>query len=178
MALESARPQVQGQMEVTHVKHFHVKVCLITAEMEELFCFPHAPFWFVEEVPDSTVGLDGVKLLLAWLLLVNWLETYSASLKRQRGAIAAAGAWPLGMVPVPGAREINAPLRANFSHASGGREKKKRAVQKRACSFVCSRDASCLELWVRWGWLLAEGFQFIAVLLLACKDLNHWKACC
>jgi len=78
---------------------------------------------------------------------------------------------------MPEARVINTAHRANFSRASEGRKKRKRVMQKRACSFVCSEDAPCLELQVRWGWLLGEGAQFIAGSLLACSDLTHWKAC-
>ena len=59
------------------------------------------------------------------------------------------GTWPLGMVPVP--RGINTTHRAKFICASAfkGREKRKRAVLKKAYSFICSRDASYLELRVR-----------------------------
>lgn len=96
----------------------------------------------------------------------------------QRGAVAAPGHLAAGHRPSAGGQGNKYHTHTdNFSRSAEGREKRKRAVQKRACSFVCSRNPSCFELQVRWGWLLGEGSQITAGLLLVCIHLSHWKAC-
>lgn len=122
------KTRVLGQMEIRDARALSLRgLAHPSRGWRYLFCFPQLIYLKRFQTAPDRPG--GAKPLPAWLLLVNLLEICNAGPKMQRGAIAAPGAWPLGMVPTAGAREINTTRTTNFSRSSEGREQRKRAVQ-------------------------------------------------